>query len=469
MAFYIKMDKEIRNKWNRALEFIKDNIGEQKYNIWVKCAQLKDYSNDTLTVVLPSDYFVDRWESEMYSVIFSSLRKEFGPKVRLCYDVQIIADDATSVISMVSPKQSPILKNPLYNSYQKNKNCDDGASFDSQLNPSFSFENYCTGKSNKLAYTIAEFISNNPEKSEFNPFFLYGSVGVGKTHLIQAIGIRIKERNPHAKVLFTTMRQFQNLYASATIQKKVPNFINWYQGLDVILIDDLQELEHKVGTAEVLFPIFNHLHQNNKKLIFTCDRPPIELDGLADRLIDRFKWGITEELPKPDFELKKKILKFKSEKEGLSLSDEVIDLIAGNANESVREIEGIVMGILTRAITLNCPVTTELTKEVMKHTIKPIVKKTVNFDMIVESTADYYNLNPDNIFSKCRQRDIAEARQVIMYLSSKLTKLSTPAIGFKLNRKHTTVLFGINAVKERIPFSKDLALAIETIEKDLNS
>lgn len=451
------------------MQFIKDNIGE-KYDLWVKCAKFKSYSDDTLTVELPSDFFVERWERELYNVISVALKKEFGPKVRLSYDVLVLSNDIQSKVSISSQKQSPVLKNALYNSYQREQGKQvDGASFDSQLNPALSFENYCTGESNKLPYTIAEFISNNPEKSQFNPFFLYGKVGVGKTHLIQAIGIRIKERNPRAKVFFTTMRQFQNLYASATIQKKVPNFINWYQQLDVIIFDDLQELEHKSGTADVLFPIFNHLHQNNKKLIFSCDRPPVELDGLADRLIDRFKWGLTEELPKPDFELKKKILKFKSEKEGLNLSDEVIELIASSANESVRELEGIVMGILTRAISLNCPVTLELAQEVMKHTIKTPVKKTVNFDMIVEATADYYKLNPDSIFSKCRQRDIAEARQVIMYLCNKMTKLSTPAIGFKLNRKHTTVLFGINAVKDRIPYSKELSKALEVIENDLNA
>lgn len=460
---------ETEKKWNNAMQFIKDNIGE-KYNLWVKCAKFKSYSDDTLTVELPSDFFVERWERELYNVISVALKKEFGPKVRLSYDVLVLSNDIQSKVSISSQKQSPVLKNALYNSYQREQGKQvDGASFDSQLNPALSFENYCTGESNKLPYTIAEFISNNPEKSQFNPFFLYGKVGVGKTHLIQAIGIRIKERNPRAKVFFTTMRQFQNLYASATIQKKVPNFINWYQQLDVIIFDDLQELEHKSGTADVLFPIFNHLHQNNKKLIFSCDRPPVELDGLADRLIDRFKWGLTEELPKPDFELKKKILKFKSEKEGLNLSDEVIELIAGSANESVRELEGIVMGILTRAISLNCPVTLELAQEVMKHTIKTPVKKTVNFDMIVEATADYYKLNPDSIFSKCRQRDIAEARQVIMYLCNKMTKLSTPAIGFKLNRKHTTVLFGINAVKDRIPYSKELSKALEVIENDLNA
>lgn len=463
------MNQEINIKWNKALQFIKENMGSDKFDTWVKCATLIDYSDSTLVVELPSDFYAMRWEHEYYDIISTALRKEFSPDVKLKYNVLVLSNDEGSKMTISSQRQSPLLKNPVYKSFQNDKRSDDGATIDSQLNEALTFENYCRGESNKLPLTIAEFIANNPEKAEFNPFFLYGKVGVGKTHLIQAIGTRIKERNPRAKVLFTTMRQFQNQYATATLKGKVPNFINWYQQLDVIIFDDLQELSHKSGTAEALFPIFNHLHQNKKKLIFSCDRPPIELDGLADRLIDRFKWGITEELPKPDYELKKSILKFKSAKEGLSLSDEVIDLIAGSASESVRELEGIVMGILTRAISFNCEITPQLAMDVMKHTIRPAEKKNVNFDMIVETTAEYFNLNPDVLFSKSRQRDIAEARQVIMYLCNKMTSLSTTAIGNKLNRAHTTVMFGINAIKERLPYAKDLSNLINQIEEDILS
>ena len=239
--------------------------------------------------------------------------------------------------------------------------------------------------------------------------------------------------------------------------------------MDVLLIDDLQELSHKDGTAKVLFPIFNHLHQNGKALVFTCDRPPMELDGIADRLIDRFKWGITERLPKPDLALKKKILQFKASKSGLSLPPEVIDLIAEQSTGSVRELEGIVMGILTRSITLNAPIDLNLAQEVMKNSIKKVEKKTINFDMIVEATAEFYRLNPDVIFSNSRVRDIADARQVIMYLCHKLTSLSSSAIGQKLNRRHATVLHGISAITDRLPYAKELSMAVEKIEEGLRS
>jgi chromosomal replication initiator protein len=230
-------------------------------------------------------------------------------------------------------------------------------------------------------------------------------------------------------------------------------------------MDDLQELTTR-GTMDLLFPIFNHLHLQGKKLIFTCDRAPYELDGLTDRLIDRFKWGVTEQLPKPDLELRKKILHSKALKNGLTLSEDVLNVIAEDVTGSVRELEGIVMGIITHSIALNCPITVELAREVMKHSMQTR-KKIINFDMIVEATADFYNLNPDVIFSKSRLRDIADARQVIMYLANKLTGLSSPAIGQKLNRRHATVLYGIKTIKDRIPFSKDLSDAVEGIESVL--
>lgn len=460
------MEEAIIQKWNTFLGIVRDNVNEEQYNTWFKIAELVKYSDNKLTVCLPSAFFIDRWENEYYNLVSISLRKIFGGSVRLNYEVSIIGNDENSKIVTPSNRQSPAFTNKLdavSGRFGNNRE----AAFDSQLSPTLTFENYCVGESNKLPFTIAEYISNNPDKSDFNPFVLYGPVGVGKTHLIQAIGIRIKERNPKAKVLYTTIRQFQNLYANAAIKKVIPNFINWYQQMDVIIFDDLQELSHKSGTMEAIFPIFNHLHQNKKNLIFACDRPPRELDGISDRLIDRFKWGVTEELKRPDYALKKKILTFKAQKNGLALSGEIIDLIAEQSTGSVRELEGIVMGILYRSISTDGTITLDIAREVMRHTLKPIEKKTINFDMIVETTAEHFNINPDAIFSKNRMNDIAEARQVIMYLSHKHTNLSSSAIGSKLNRRHATVLYGISTIEKRLSVSKELTALLGQIEEDL--
>ncbi|MDE6578363.1 MAG: chromosomal replication initiator protein DnaA [Muribaculaceae bacterium] len=468
------MTEDYKIKWNRCLDIIRDNIGDTKTVTWFLPAKPLSFQDNTLTLGIPSNFFYEKYEDEFYSILSSTLKKVFGPAVRLDYEISIIRNDNDSKVKFHASKQSHAVKNKFIQSMQAPSPLGDSLSdkkpdFDPQLNESLNFENYCIGESNRLPFTIAEYIANHPGKNDFNPFFLYGDVGVGKTHLIQAIGIRVKERNPNAKVLFVTLRQFQNLMANATIRKQIPSFLNWFQQMDVLLIDDLQELSHKDGTAKVLFPIFNHLHQNVKALVFTCDRPPMELDGIADRLIDRFKWGITERLPKPDLALKKKILSFKAAKNGLSLPPEVIDIIAEQSTGSVRELEGIVMGILTRSITLNAPIDLTLAQEVMRNSIKKVERKAINFDMIVEATAEFYRLNPDVIFSKSRVRDIADARQVIMYLCHKLTSLSSSAIGQKLNRRHATVLHGISAIADRLPYTKELSLAVEKIEEGLKA
>lgn len=465
------MKEDYKSKWTKVMEIITDNIGEQRAKTWFRDVAPIAYINNRLTLRVPSKFFVERYESEFYNILTYSLQKIYDKNVKLDYEIEIVKNDRDSRVTISGVQQSAAIKSRFIQSMQSASPIleinERKPNFDPQLNEALTFENYCVGASNKLPYTIAEYIANNPGKNDFNPFFLYGDVGVGKTHLIQAIGIRVKESRPGANVSFVTLRQFQQLYQNAYIKKEIPYFIQWFQQMDVLLIDDLQELSGKTGTTDALFAIFNHLHQNGKALIFTCDRKPTELDGIADRLIDRFKWGITEELPKPDLELKKKILEFKATKNGLGLSKEVINQIAEYSTGSVRELEGIVMGILTRSIALNCAITPQLARDVMKHTVRPKAQKVINFDMIVEATAEFYNINPDVIFSKSRVRDVADARQIVMYLSQKLTSLSSSAIGSKLNRSHTTVLHGIKAVDDRINFTKDLVDTVAAIESEL--
>ncbi|MCH5229869.1 MAG: chromosomal replication initiator protein DnaA [Muribaculaceae bacterium] len=467
------MKEDYKEKWDKVVAIITDNIGESRASTWFGVAVPISFKENRLLLQLPSEFFVERYDHEFYGILTSAMRKVFGNNVKLDYEIELIKNDRNSKVKISGVQQSPSIKNKFIQSLQGRTpiitETEKHKEFDPQLNEVLTFENYCVGNSNKLPYTIAEYIANNPGKNDFNPFFLYGDVGVGKTHLIQAIGIRVKESRPGAKVSFVTLRQFQQLYQNAAIKKEIPYFIQWFQQMDVLLIDDLQELSTKSGTTDALFAIFNHLHQNRKAIIFTCDRRPMDLDGIADRLIDRFKWGITEELPKPDFELKKKILSFKASKNGLGLSEEIIDLIAQHSTGSVRELEGIVMGILTRSIALNCPITIDLAREVMKHTIRPKAQKVINFDMIVETTAEYFNLNVDSIFSKSRIRNVADARQIIMYLSQKLTNLSSSAIGQKLNRSHTTVLYGIKSVEDRVNFTKDLEETVTAIENELKA
>lgn len=467
-----KMNDNYQHKWAECKAFIRDNIGESRFNTWFLRTQAKSFENNVLTLDLPTHFYFEKYEDDFYQVLLAAILKVFGPDVKLNYFVRMTGEANGGAVNLPHSEKSRVIDSKLDRSTQRPANpqvqpSDKTPDFDPQLNPALNFSNYCVGESNRLAVTIAQAVAEKPRNNDFNPFFLYGDVGVGKTHLIQAIGIHVKEHNPQAKVLFTTLREFQHLYANAAMTKTIPHFINWFMQMDVLLLDDLQEIAHKTKTAEALFPIFNHLHQNGKQLVFTCDRPPMELDGIADRLIDRFKWGLTEQLPKPDASLRKAILTFKAKKNGLELPEEVIDYIASNAISSVREIEGIVMGILTRSIKLNAPINLALAKEVMKNTVRIVEPKQLNFDMIVEATAELFNLNPDVIFSKSRVQDISDARQVIMYLCNKHTNLSSTAIGRKLNRQHATILYGISSIKDRMTIEAPLAKAISDIEADL--
>ena len=467
------MQQELQDKWQQCCRFILDNIGETRFNTWFSRTSVSRLESDSIILQVPSQFFVERYEADYLNLLHAALKRVFGRPLQIYYNVQLLADHKDSTVTLRESSASAVISSKLERSTASQVSSGGGQSirgsrnFDSQLNRIYNFENYCTGNSNLLAVTIAKNIAEKPRNNDFNPFFLYGDVGIGKTHLIQAIGIRVKESNPNAKVLYTTSRQFQHLYTQAVLRKTVPQFINWFMQMDVLLLDDLQEIAGMVKTTETLFPIFNHLHQNGKQLVFTCDRPPMDLDGIADRLIDRFKWGLTERLPKPDEDLRKKILISKARKDGLDFPPDVLDYIAGNAVNSVREIEGVVRGILTRSISLNMPITIELAREVMKNTIHLTEKKPVNFEMLVEATAEYFNLNPDVLFSKNRMRDINDARQVLMFLSHKLTGLSSSVIGRKLNRQHGTVLHGIAAVKDRIPNEPEMAKAIETIEASI--
>lgn len=456
--------------WNKCLEVIKDNMNADLFDAWFKPAEPLGYSDGVVTLRVPSEFWCQQYEGRFFSLLSSAMRKVYGEGVKLQYKYKVVSDDPESEVTVESSSPSVALSNPIAQQTRKSANrFINGVEYeeiDPQLNATYNFENYCVGDSNKLPFTIAEYIGNNPGKTDFNPFFLYGSTGVGKTHLIQAIGIRVRERYPRARVLYTTSRVFENEYGTAVRNKNINEFINFYQSIDVLLLDDIQELSGKPGTQNAFFHIFSYLHQRGRLLIMTSDRAPVDLDGVMDRLVNRFKWGITEQLSAPDFNLRKEILRFKARKNGLQLPEDVIEVIASNVTESIRELEGVVLSLLTRATILNQPITVDLAKQVLQSAVK-ITKRKVNFDIIVEATASVYNIDTDSIFSKNRLRDIADARQVIMYLANKHTDLSSTSIGAKLSRSHATVLHGISVVKERMSVESSLVESIEEIEKYL--
>ena len=317
--------------------------------------------------------------------------------------------------------------------------------------------------SNKIARSIGEAIADNPKCRTFNPLFVFGPTGVGKTHLIQAIGIRVKERNPRARVLYVTARLFESQFTAASQNKHINDFFAFYQSIDTLIIDDIQDLAGKPKTQNTFFHIFNHLHQNQRQIILSSDCAPSQMEGMEARLLSRFKWGMSTQLDKPDLALRKDVLTQKAEQDGLSIPDEVLGYIAKNVTDSIRELEGVIVSLMAYATVLNQEITIDLARAVLANAVK-INKRQVNFDAITQEVAAYYNIDPDVMFTKSRKREISDARQMVMYLAKKLAKMPLKAIGTRLSRTHATVLYACKNIEERLPIEKQLQEDVNKIE-----
>ena len=456
-------------KWSKCLEILRDNLSAEQFNAWFEPIVASNFEDNRLTLKLPSQFFVQQIEQNFFDLFSATLRRVYGNDVKLFYTYNIREDTPSSSVTMAHDNSSVKLTSKVSRQSQQVPNpfapveLDD---IDPQLNPRYTFENYCSSMSNKLAVSVGKAIAEDPNCKTFNPMFVFGLTGVGKTHLIQAIGIKIKELRPRTRVLYTTARIFEMQYTTAVRENKVNDFISFYQSIDVLILDDIQELAGKQKTQNAFFHIFNHLHQNQKQLIMSSDRRPSDMDGMVPRLISRFKWGIAVELYKPDYELRRGVLKMKAAQDGLSLSDEVIEFIAQNVVESVRDLEGIVVSLLAHATILNQEIDVDLARSVVGNTVK-VNKKQMSFELIAETVARFYNLDLELLYGKSRKREISDARQLVMYLAKKSTQMSSTNIGQKLSRDHATVLHACKQIEQRLSIEKKFRHEVEMIENEL--
>ena len=462
----------VAQQWNRCLDVIKANLPAEQFNAWFAPIVAVDYDqeNNHVTLKVPSEFYREKIEGHYLNILSLALKKVFGENVKLFYKYNVVRGDETSSVkqqednSSIRLKQELKIRNPrVANPFERQDTLDD---IDPQRNPRYTFENYCGSMSNRLAVSVANAIATHPEVKTYNPFFIFGSTGVGKTHLLQAVGVKLKENNPRMRVLYVTARVFENQYTTAVLQKKVNDFINFYQSIDVLLLDDIQEFAGKPGTQNTFFHIFNHLHQHQRQLIMSSDCRPSDLDGMVPRLISRFKWGMTVELEKPDYELRRKFLAMKSVQDGLNIDDEVLDFIASNVTESVRELEGVMVALLAHATMLEQEITIDLARSVIGNTVK-VSQRQLTFEMIAETVAKYYNLSTDLIYGKSRKREISDARQLVMYLAKKEAQMSSPSIGAKLDRTHATVLHACIQIKQRMDIEKDFSREVQDITASL--
>ncbi|MDE7407329.1 MAG: chromosomal replication initiator protein DnaA, partial [Muribaculaceae bacterium] len=455
-----------KHLWERCKTIFRDNLTQEQYEAWIAPVTSLSFENNCLTVAVPSAYYREHWEHNI-NLIASTLRRVYGENVQLYYNYKIVNSEPSSAVSVRSDNPSPaatprtgVMTNPFQPQVQDE--------IDSQLNPRYTFENYCGSLSNKIARSIGEAIASNPNCKTFNPLFIFGPSGVGKTHLIHAIGIRIKERNPMARVLYVTARLFESQFTAASCKGKVNEFIHFYQSIDVLIIDDIQDLMNKPATQNTFFHIFNHLQLNQKQLILTSDVAPANMEKMEERLLNRFKWGMTAELERPDYELRKDVLNQKAEQDGLTIPPEVMEFIARNVTDSIRELEGIVVSLMAHATVLGRDISLDLAEQVLAHAVK-INRRQINFEMIAEQVSSFYNISVDQLFTKSRKREISDARQLIMYLAKKHSGMPLTTIGAKLSRTHATVLHACKNIESRLSIESKLQADVTAIENELHA
>ena len=464
--------------WADCTQIIKDNLqSELTFNTWFEPIKPISVENNVLTVQVPSPFYYEYIEAHFIDLLSKALRRILGPEAKLEYRVVMgqptqanqvrtmhqPSKNATNLSNKLYPQPTygdaaNIIKNPFIMPGVKNLN------IDSQLNPNYSFANFIEGNCNRLARTAGLEVAQNIGKTAFNPLFIYSKPGLGKSHLVQAIGIEIKEKYPKKTVLYVDADTFQRQFAEATIKNMRNDFTHFYQMMDVLIIDDVQYLAGKEKTQKEFFQIFNYLHQKGKQIILTSDCPPVELQGLDERLLSRFKWGLSAELTVPDFETRLEILKRKIYNDGIEIQDEIIEYIASHINTNIRELEGVLISILAQTIN-NKEITIDLAKNIVKKLVKNS-QQDISIDFIKTTVCDYFNIAMDQLKSKTRKREIVQSRQVAMYFAKTYTKNSLASIGSQIGGKdHATVLHACKTVNNLMETDKRFKRCIQDIEK----
>ena len=453
--------------WDNCLKLIQANVTEQQFKTWFAPLTLESYNEDErkLLVQVPSPYVYEYLEQYYAGLLSKVLARVFGAGITLSYRLLTVQSAAPAVVDVESEGPSIDVTQPVPLG-NKSPNKLDGATpaLNPQLDPKKTFQNFIEGDSNKLSRTVGLSIAEHPGKTTFNPFFIYGPSGCGKTHLINAIGVRCKETYPQKRVLYVSARLFQVQFTDSVRQNTTNDFINFYQSIDVLIVDDIQEWMNSPKTLDTFFHIFNHLFRNGKQIILASDRPPVDLQGMKDRLLTRFACGLIAELEKPNTQLCIDILNAKCRRDGLKIPDEVIEFIAKTANGSVRDLEGVVNSLMAYSIVYNSNIDMHLAERVIMRSVK-IDDRPLTIDDILEKVCHHYGVSQQSAFSKSRKRNYVQVRQVSMYLAQKHTKLSAARIGLLIgNRDHSTVIHSCNTIEKRLKVDKSFLEEINSIE-----
>ncbi|AOW19166.1 chromosomal replication initiator protein DnaA [Urechidicola croceus] len=473
------MTKTATSVWNECLTFIKDNIKPQAYKTWFEPIKPIKISGDSLTIQVPSKFFYEWLEEHYIKLLRVALVRELGKDAKLIYDVRMentYSSSTPHTVKIPSSNRNPInsqgvtvpleinkreLKNPfVIPGIQKVK-------IESQLNPNYNFDSFIEGDSNRLARSAGMAVANKPGGTSFNPLLIYGGVGLGKTHLAHAIGVEIKEKYPDKTVLYISSERFTQQFIDSVKSNTRNDFIHFYQMIDVLIIDDVQFLSGKTGTQDVFFHIFNHLHQNGKQVIISSDKAPVDMQDIEQRLLSRFKWGLSAELQAPDYETRVSILQNKLYRDGVDMPDEIVDYIAKNIKSNVRELEGVLVSMIAQASFNRKEFTLSLTKQIVDKFVKN-TKREVSIDQIQKVVSSYFDLDVATLQSKTRKRHIVQARQLAMFFAKKMTKASLASIGSQIGKRdHATVLHACKTVDNLTETDKQFRKYVEDLTKKL--
>lgn len=471
------MEKTSTSVWESCLQIIKDNIPAQSYKTWFEPIKSLRLDGSVLTIQVPSLFFYEWLEEHYVGLLRKTIKKELGDTGRLEYNIVVEQSSSkpytTNIPSNgngaeVKNQSMPVpvsinkdIKNPFVIPGLKK------LQVDPQLNQQYTFDSFIEGECNRLARSAGYAVARKPGGTSFNPLMLYGGVGLGKTHLAQAIGNEIRNTLPDKLVIYVSCEKFCQQFVDSLKNNNINDFVNFYQAMDVIIMDDVHNFAGKEKTQDMFFHIFNHLHQSGKQVILTSDKPPKDLAGLEERLLSRFKWGLSADLQTPDLETRIAILKKKMYHDGIDLPSEVVEYVAHNIDNNVRELEGAMISLLAHSTLNKQDIDLNSAKTLLKNFIKNTHKE-ISMEYIQKLVCEYFEVPVEMVKSATRKREIVQARQISMYLSKAHTNNSLKSIGsFFGGRDHSTVIYACQTVEDLIDTDKKFKNYVNDIQKKL--
>ncbi len=474
------MVKDCVTVWDNCLQTIRRNVNSQSFKTWFEPIKPVRLENNALTIQVPNKFFYEWLEEHYVALLKRTIRQELGDQGRLEYQI-LMGNSASHSLSgpnrnaqykststegrggRLNPSSvnADSIKNPfVIPGIRKMK-------VDPQLNPNYTFDNFIEGDCNRLARSAALAVADRPGGTAFNPLVIFGNVGLGKTHLAQAIGNQVVSKHPNKNVLYVSSEQFTSQIIESIKKNAVNDFVTFYQMVDVLIVDDIQFLANKTKTQEIFFHIFNHLHQNGKQIVLTSDRAPKELNGMENRLISRFKWGLSADLQVPDFETRMAILESKMSKDGVKLPSDVTEFICYNIKNNIRELEGVLVSLIAQSSLNHRKIDLELAKDVIKNFVTQINKE-ITVDYIQKLVAEHFDVPVEKLSGKTRKRHIVIARQLSMYLAKNLTDKSLKAIGQTFGgRDHSTVIYSCKTVQDLMETNAVFKDTVEELERKI--